>query len=758
MRAGSFALVLATCVAFGAYAAPPVTGRIHDAEGHPLKDVTVSDGRGAKTFSDAQGGFSLAAGGQSQIRLLFEAPGYYPETVAYERQGAALDVVLTANRVIRQEVKVVGSRLDISLASNPAATTVVGPDLLAAMPRAIAIDEALKTVPGVKVDNQADGERVHLSIRGQGILSEHGIRGIQIMYDGLPLNDPSGFAPDVYDVDWAGVEQVNVVRGPVGFLYGGGSAGGVIDIRTRALEPGPTHGSLLVTGGSNGFYKTRGEISGQAGGVTYLLSGSRTAGDGYRQHTAYWGNNVYGRLSFRPAPRLRLTPFFLATGFFNENAEGLNLAWGYPAASWWMLPNPDALTFNEYQRTVRGTGGFAGQWEATGRQRVSFNFYARRTAYKEPVPSSVEHRDITAPGGSAQYELESGAGRLRNRLTAGVDLDGQWVDDLRHPNLGGARESAEVLANSSITQSRTGAFWTNQLSVGRKLTLLAGLRFDRVANSVSDRLRAGGLDLSGSRNFSKMTARVGATRSLGESAALFASWGQGFLPPATEELYANPAALGGFNRALAPATSMGAEVGVRGHAGTRLFWEAEVFRLDTKRDFERYRIDSRPLETFYANAGESRRYGLEAQGKWLPARRLTVTAAYTYSHFTYTRYSSLTYPGALAGNDLPNSPRQQAYVEASWEFANNWMAGGGTEAYSRAFIDPTNRTWIDGYGLINLRLSRSWQRRGASGRFFFAASNVAGKRYIAFTEPDPDGNSYQPGANRELFGGIEIRF
>ena len=42
------------------------------------------------------------------------------------------------------------------------------------MPRTIGIDEVLKLVPGVKVDNQADGERVHLSIRGQGILTERG--------------------------------------------------------------------------------------------------------------------------------------------------------------------------------------------------------------------------------------------------------------------------------------------------------------------------------------------------------------------------------------------------------------------------------------------------------------------------------------------------------------------------------------------------------------------------------------------------------
>jgi outer membrane receptor for Fe3+-dicitrate len=230
------------------------------------------------------------------------------------------------------------------------------------------------------------------------------------------------------------------------------------------------------------------------------------------------------------------------------------------------------------------------------------------------------------------------------------------------------------------------------------------------------------------------------------------------MPPATEELYANPAALGGFNMSLVPATSMGEEVGARGNYRNRFTWETELFRLDTKNDFERYRIDSRPLETFYGNAGETRRYGFESEMKWLPVRRVTITGAYTYSHFDYTKYSSLTYPGNLTGNNLPNAPRQQVFVDVSLEFARTWFVGASTEAYSRAYIDPSNKTWIDAYGLLNARLSKTWQRRGYYGTFFVTAKNLTGKRYIAFTEPDPDGNSYQPGPNREVFAGMSIRF
>ena len=35
--------------------------------------------------------------------------------------------------------------------------------------------------------------------------------------------------------------------------------------------------------------------------------------------------------------------------------------------------------------------------------------------------------------------------------------------------------------------------------------------------------------------------------------------------------------------------------------------------------------------------------------------------------------------------------------------------------------------------------------------------NIFDKTYMAFTEPDPDGNSHQPGPGREIFGNLKIR-
>jgi len=56
--------------------------------------------------------------------------------------------------------------------------------------------------------------------------------GIGVILDGIPLNDPSGFAPDLYDVDWATVQNIEVLRGPAAGLYGSSGSAGIIDITT----------------------------------------------------------------------------------------------------------------------------------------------------------------------------------------------------------------------------------------------------------------------------------------------------------------------------------------------------------------------------------------------------------------------------------------------------------------------------------------------------------------------------------------------
>ena len=656
--------------------------------------------------------------------------------------------------VVEAELVVSVPRIEIPLQFNPAATTVVGKTDLAAMPRAVAADEALKLVPGVKVDNQLNGEKVHLSIRGQGLLTERGIRGVKVLLDGLPLNDPTGFAPDLYDIDWATVDGVEVLRGPVSSLYGGGASGGILSIETRDGGGNPLGGEVRLTGGSNGFWKVLTEAGGTTEtGLDYRVSASRTWGDGYRDHSAFDATNLYSKVGLFDGPSGRVTAIVAGTDYFTENPEGLNIDQVEEDPT---QANPDAGVFNELQQTRRGTVGVVSEWRLTDDQSLQVTGVFRHSQWREAVPSTVQHRTFDSPGVLVQYNLRGTVAGLDNELSVGIDLDSQKIDEIRRPNLGGAREGDLVVADQKIDQKAWGLWAQDRLQLGDDVSLLLGVRRDDISNELEDRLMAGGVDRSGDASFAETTGRLGLAWSPSAELGLYTSWGTGFMPPATEELANNPENPGGFNPDLVPATSTGVEVGARGELSRRFAYDVAVFRLATTDDFGRYRIPERPLETFYRNAGDSTRWGVETLLDWVALDVLSVRLAYTYSHFTYDQVS-------VGGEDidgtwLPNAPKHQAYLDIAGRLGYGLTAGASAEWVASWYIDATNATSVDGYTLVSARLGYRFHTGSWSGEVQLSGRNLTDEMYIAFTEPDPDGNSYQPGPGREGFLGVVISF
>jgi len=63
-----------------------------------------------------------------------------------------------------------------------------------------------------------------------------------------------------------------------------------------------------------------------------------------------------------------------------------------------------------------------------------------------------------------------------------------------------------------------------------------------------------------------------------------------------------------------------------------------------------------------------------------------------------------------------------------------------------------------GYTLLNGRIGHNLHVEGFTIQMSINFRNIGDTKYVAFTEPDPGGNSYQPGAGREVFGGLRVQF
>jgi iron complex outermembrane recepter protein len=691
----------------------------------------------------------------------------------------------TLKHVTLQDVIVIANRLPITLQSNPGPVSLVTPEMLILMPKTIGVEEALRLVPGVRVDNQHSGERVHVSIRGQGILTERGLRGIGVMLDGIPINDPSGFAPDLYDVDWATLKNIQVLRGPAAGSYGCGSSAGLLYIDTKDGGTVPIEGEISEIIGSNSFLKSLLQLDGSQENINYRLSFSREDGDGHRDHQAFWSNKLYEKINYNPSDKLAITQIVSHTDYFQQNPEGLNLQQLEENRK---QANPDANPFNEYQKTNRTTLGLVGSYKINEMHDFEVSPFYRHWNYKETSNKAAEYRDITNPGVNVQYNLHIISGNVINNFSVGSDLkwqnigmyklqsasDPDRVESTDETNI----ENDNLLANQIIYQQGTGVFALYKLDID-KFNLIGNVRYDEVTNELTDKML--GLDSAKTtKNFSKTTARIGASYSFINEFNLFANWSQGFVPPSTEELASNPVGYSGFNTHLVPATSNSFEIGARGFFSDKIYYELTGFIMDTKNDFFRFKQTGRGnQEVFYGNAGNSRRYGIETFISYKILNNLILQAAYTYADYRYTSASVdpvytdtayvLTTPPA-EGQYLPNSPKHQLYSEIVYspikniqislgdEYQSKWAIYTDAKAYNGE-LDPTiYQNWQDGFNLVNARISYLWELGYFNGDVSVAVRNLTDEEYIAFTEPDPDGNSYQPGPGTEFFGNLKIRF
>jgi len=707
--------------------------------------------------------------------LAFRGTGQNNDNKAVVRDTIKLD-----------EVVVQAMRSVTPMKELPAAISVISQGQLLEFSKTIAPDEALRLVPGVKVENGTDGSRVHLYIRGQGILSESGFRGIQVLIDGIPVNDPGGYCPDLYDVDWGVVKKVEVVRGLAASLYGANATGGIINIISNNGGAKPVNTTLSFSAGSYGFWKALGQVDGTSDKIDYRVSYSHTQGHGYRAHQSFMSDNFSEKVNWTPTNKIKITQLLTYTGYFNQNSEGINMyryeTFGPRAA------NTDAVPYNEFQTTNRLTGALLGKFDITKNQDLQVKAFFRTNSYRETSNNGDDYKPYLTMGASGQYDLNFGKENLRNHFSVGVDYQTQTVTEhMFAVPPGNQRDSnrvdsywsrqcfdqSNILINQIINQQSLGVFLIDKLDIARKLYALLNLRYDYVYSSLQNNIPVpDSLSPSGNRTFQKPTWRIGLAYDIFRAFNIYANYGTGFLTPSNDELYNNPQAYGGFNNLIKPTTSQGFEFGARGDVGNFLHYDVTAYDIFSDNEFYRYSIASRGNNSaFFGNMGKSTKWGIETFVSYSPVKNIMIDAAYTYSHFTYTS------PDSVAGHFMPNSPENMLYAEVSYSFLKHFKVAVASQWQSKFCIQvddsiynhytigktyyqpgSVQSSWVKGYNIFNLDMHYAWKLGWLSGDLSLYVKNVFDTQYFGFTEPNngPDYNSYQPAPGRAFFVNLRL--
>ncbi|MGM1428531.1 TonB-dependent receptor [Sphingobacterium lactis] len=235
-----------------------LSGTVVDSvSGAPLTDVTLKlDGVTHQVKTDAEGFFSFVTGQKLPLNLTVSRVGY--QTQRIEAKNPEIIIRLRAQSEVIDQVIVTSRRRKEQLQSVPIPiTTLTGTAIEDA--GAFNVNRVKEVIPSVQL-YASNARNTTLNIRGLGStygLTNDGIDpGVGFYLDGVYIARPAATWLDFIDI-----EQLEVLRGPQGTLFGMNTTSGAFNISTRKASFDPS-ATVELSYGNYGFLQGKASLTG----------------------------------------------------------------------------------------------------------------------------------------------------------------------------------------------------------------------------------------------------------------------------------------------------------------------------------------------------------------------------------------------------------------------------------------------------------------------------------------------------------------
>ena len=658
-------------------------------------------------------------------------------------QAQTKDTVYYADYQLK-EVTVSAPRLPESKASIPMSITELDSASLPSSNQNLSIKEYLQTVPGVYVQNAYNfAQDARISIRGFGATAAFGIRGIKLIVDGIPETTPDGTGQlDNLNLDL--IDQMTIIRGTTSSLYGNAAGGAIIvnsnfDFQNNFLQSETMFGSY-------GYYSQ--SISGGVKNdrTTYTGHVRLFGSDGYRDNSQF--EQINSRLAIQHKLSDRLSAVFIGE-FVNspkgQDAGGLNLD---DATSNPRQARDRNLSFDAGESIQQMKIGTSLNWRLSDRKQLNtYAFFNRRTfdgklPFEEAGAIELE-RNYFGFGNKLDLQIQ------RHNIQVGYDLFSQRDDRSRFDNLEGIKGNLAFDQTESFLNA--GVYLMDYVELDHWY-FTGGLRYDFNKLEANDRFLSDGDD-SGDIDISNTSLHVGVGRALTSSLQLFANFSTSFETPTLNQLSNRPDNGGGFED-LEAATAKTLEGGLKWRR-KNLSAELVGFIIKTEEELVPFELEAFPERTFFQNAGETERKGLEFAITYL-SESIRIQSSYTYSNFYYATF--VQNDTNLKGFSLPGIPRHHAVLNFTYKPNKNWEISLPLDYVGSLFADNQNQEEVDGYLEANLALRYSTQVKSLRIEPYFGIRNLTNTTYFDNIRINAFGNRfYEPAPERNFYLGVSIR-
>ncbi|AEO48867.1 TonB-dependent receptor [Rhodospirillum rubrum F11] len=597
--------------------------------------------------------------------------GLASEAKAQQNQGgsASEDLVGTQGRAIAlPTMTVTARRIEEDPKDIPFSVTVLDGKEIEQKGN-YSLEEVLRSTPGVSVNTSGGANVSSISIRGVGALYPLSMddASVVVNLDGSPVN-PRNLSLGILDL-----EQVEVLKGPQGTLFGGLGGAGAINLTTRKPtrhvegyvqgEYGEDHQHRMAAAvGGPLSEQFSGRLAVQQSAYDYPITNRQTGEPlsepdflGVRgsllwdiqpetsalfsveyDHSRHMGENIVLK-PYGDDPEIDLTPGVY--DYSKKNMKRYSLEVNHE------FENSQITSVTSYSDTYNISPVFFDRMVYQSMMGVPSEYWR-----DQEVSENVFTQDLrvsSLPG--ANLFWVAGASALYSER--GYD----------HPRVGGA--SGIVYPGTSqyrdFTTQRYGVYGEVTVPVIEDLKVTAGVRHTLDLKTYDATYTARGVSVQDSGDLSDnfTTGRLGVSYAVTPEANIYATFSRGYNPGGYQD-YAETAGDAEYKAG----SIYSGEVGMKSEfLNKRLRLDASAFVTKVQ---DNYMIDSKGVSSFVLNA-DTRSVGGELAASWRVADALTLEGGVSYISAVIQDDVNATQGGAVkAGNHVPDVPEWSGKVSA----------------------------------------------------------------------------------------------
>jgi len=673
--------------------------------------------------------------------------------------AAALIPGFAVAQTALEEVVVTATKRDASLSDLSAAANVLGGDQIG--PGGVQnVRDMYAEIPNLSIGDQFGFARIFMRGIGMTSIDIGGEGAVSILQDGSIIPRPAAQLVGMFDL-----EQVEVLRGPQGTLYGRGATAGAINIVTA--KPGNEFGGYLnATVGNYNMGTFEGAVDLPLGeDLALRLATKIERRDGYGDNL-FTGNDVDDRnadafratLSYNPDSSWDATLSYqyyeeddnnYAFHYFGPSAgtaggvppavavlggstvfdvggtlydiysdqEAINTRDGFMANAILNFELGDGISLRSTTSAQNMDRFLRDDLDSTEVNLFGQNNYTEESdSFGQEFTLNIERDNYSMLAGAMYFEEEL-FGEVFVPLTNICFLFG-----LCGTPAGDAINQGRYLQDGDVDITAYAAFVELTLPLGERFSLIAGARYnyEEREGTGSFIFDAIGLNVptDAKADWDDITPRVTLEYRPSDDALLYATYNQAFKSGVINT--------GSLSPPLDPETVDAFEVGYKGSSSDgRLSYALAAFFYDYQNVQISFVDETSTVSTI--NAAEAENYGAELELKLAMTDSLTLDLFATYLSAEYKEFVNGDYANGfattdLSGNTLPNAPEYTFKLGLTYQapLANGNLRVRG-EAYYQddVYFTEWNRADAtqDGYGLINANADYSF---GEDGRWMLS--------------------------------------